>query len=154
SGGVGITAQQSVINAAFDYEVLEEGLNSEVINIDGNRSVVLRVIAHEPAEVQSLDVVRGEVEILLRQDKARQQAATLGESILAGVQGGSNIDGLLATQNLSWNQIDNIERSAPNLNPEITDLVFTMPRPEAGKTSVAGFSVSNGDYLVIELQSV
>lgn len=154
AGGVGIAAEQPVITAAFSPEVMDEGLNSEVISVDANRSVVLRVLMHEPAAVKSLDIVRGEVELLLRQDKARQQAATLGESLLEGLQGGDNIDGLLATQNLSWTQMDNIERSAQNLNPEITDLVFTMPRPEPGKTSVAGFSISNGDYLLVELQTV
>jgi peptidyl-prolyl cis-trans isomerase D len=154
TGGAGVTAEQAVITAAFSAEVMDDGLNSDVINVDADRSIVLRVLNHQPAEIKPLDVVRGEVEIVLRQDKARQQAAALGESFVTGLQGGSNIDGLLATQNLSWNQIDNIERVAPNLNPEITDLVFTMERPEQGETSIAGFSVSNGDYLVIELQTV
>lgn len=154
SGGVGVTALPGVIDAAFSVEVMEEGLNSEIINVDGNRSIVLRVVGHQDAEIRPLDVVRGEVEILLRQDKARQQAARLGESLLTSLQGGSNIDGLLSTQNLSWNQVDNIERAAPDVNPEIADIVFAMPRPEDGKSSLAGFSVSNGDYLLVELQSV
>jgi peptidyl-prolyl cis-trans isomerase D len=132
---------------------MEDGLNSEVFTL-GDRSVVLRVIDHQPAQIKALDVVRGEVEVAVRLDKAKAQAQALGESFINGMKSGDNIDGLLAAQNLTWAQTDSIERVTPTVNPEIIDGAFIMPRPAEGGTEVSGFSLSSGDYVVIELQGV
>lgn len=154
NGGVGIAAEAAVQTAAFSTEVMQDGLNSDVIALGTDRSVVLRVIDHQEAQIKSLEVVRGEVEGALRTEKARDQARTLGESFISALQGGGNIDGLLTAQNLAWTQSDPIERVAPSANPEIVDRVFTMARPADGMPQIAGFSLSNGDYVVIELQTV
>jgi peptidyl-prolyl cis-trans isomerase D len=143
-----------VRDAAFNIEVLEQELNSEVIAVDADRSVVLRVLEHTEAQIRPLDVVNGEVELLVRQEKAKQQAEALGKTFIDGLQTNGNIDGLLSTQGLSWNQVDSIERVAANVNPELTDKAFAMARPEVGKTTVDGFSLGNGDYAIIEVQSV
>lgn len=153
SGGSGIAAEAAVQDAAFTTEVMEDGLNSEVLTL-GDRSVVLRVIDHQPAQIKSLDIVRGEVEVGVRLEKAEAQAKALGESFINGMKNGDNIDGLLAAQNLTWLQVDAIERTVPTVNPEITDRAFTMPRPAEGRTEISGFSLGSGDYVVIELQSV
>jgi peptidyl-prolyl cis-trans isomerase D len=154
SGGAGIAAEMPVITAAFSTEVMEDGLNSEVLTIDPNRSIVLRALEHQPAQIRPLDVVRGEVEVSLRAQKAAEQAKKLGESYVSGLRNGDNIDGLLTLQNLGWNNVVDIERVAPNVDPEIVDKAFSMSRPAEGKTEVAGFSLNGGDYVVIELQSV
>lgn len=153
SGGIGITAEAPVLAAAFSTEVMDDGLNSEVLAIDANRSIVLRVLEHQPAQVRSLEVVRGEVEVSLRQQKATEKAQELGNTFVTGLQNGDNIDGLMTLQNIGWNNVVDIERVAANVDPEIVDKVFTMPKPVEGKPEVAGFSLSSGDYVVIELQS-
>ncbi|HTR00914.1 MAG TPA: SurA N-terminal domain-containing protein [Candidatus Acidoferrum sp.] len=154
SNGGGIAAEAAVREGAFKVEVKDQGLNSEVITLGTDRSVVLRVTNHQPAQVKPLEVVRGEVEVTLRQQKAAAQAKTLGESILDGVKKGASIDSLLATQKLTWVPLDNIERAEPKLNPEITNHVFAMARPETGKTAPDGFALRAGDYAVVELTSV
>ncbi len=154
SGGTGIAAAKPVITAAFSQEVMEKGLNSEVISVDDKTSVVLHVLEHQPAQVRPLDVVRGEVEVTLRQQKAKAQAKELGDSFLNAVKNGDNIDALLGAQHLGWTALENIERSEPKLNPEITDKVFTMDRPQDGKTILDGLAMQAGDYAVVELKNV
>jgi peptidyl-prolyl cis-trans isomerase D len=154
TSGVGIAAEQAVRDAAFGTEVLDQALNSEVINVDSNRSIVLRVQEHQPAQVRGLDVVTGEVELILRQEKAKAQAESLGKAFVEGMQNGGNVDGLLATQNLSWIQVDTIERVAPTVDPELTDKIFLLEKPAIGSTRVAGYALRSGDYAVIELQGV
>ncbi len=154
SGGVGITALSGVINAAFSTEVLEDQLNSELIALDASRSVVLRVVDHQPPTVRPLDEVKGEITILLQRERASEQAKAVGETIVSSMQGGANIDGLLTAQNLSWNQVDAVERTVAGANAEIADRVFTMPRPAEGATVIAGHTLSDGSYIVVELQNV
>ncbi len=154
AGGTGITALQGVIDAAFSSEVLENQLNSELVSLDASRSVVLRVVEHQLPEVRPLEEVRGEVTVLLQQEQAREQVKLIGETIVSSMQNGSNIDTLLAAQNTGWNQVDAIERNVAGANAEITDKVFTMARPAEGATLVTGHQLSDGSYLVIELQNV
>ncbi len=154
AGGVGVAALRGVIDAAFSEDVLENMLNSELVALDESRSVVLRVVDHQLPVVRPLDEVRGEIAVLLQLERAKEQVRLIGETIVSSMQGGSNIDGLLAAQNTTWNQVDAIERSVAGANPEITDKVFTMSRPAEGATAIAGFTLNDGSYIVIELQSV
>jgi peptidyl-prolyl cis-trans isomerase D len=154
SGGLGITALRGVIDAAFSEDVLENSLNSELIALDDSRSVVLRVVDHQLPAVRPLEEVSGEIAVLLRMDRAKEQVRLIGETIVSSMKGGSNIDGLLTAQNTSWNQVDAIERNVAGANPEITDKVFTMPRPAEGATEIAGYTLNDGSYIVIELQNV
>ncbi|MGV3592493.1 MAG: SurA N-terminal domain-containing protein [Gammaproteobacteria bacterium] len=154
SGGVGITALSGVINAAFSSEVLDEMLNSDLIALDDSRSIVLRVVDHQLPELRPLDEVRGEITVILQRERAKEQVREIGETIVSSMQNGANIDGLLEAQNTTWTQVDAIERNVVGANAEITDKVFTMPRPEEGATVVQGHTLSDGSYIVVELQNV
>jgi len=154
SGGVGIAASGNVINAAFSSEVLEERLNSELVQVDANRAVVIHVDEHRPAELRPLDEVRGEIEALLHSERRREQVRTIGEGFANSLQRGDNIDALLEAQGLSWEQFDNVERSAPNVHPEVMNAVFSADAPQDGQPVVKGVQLTNGDYVVFQLQSV
>lgn len=56
-GGEGITANRSVVQAAFSEEVLEEGANSTAIELDPETTVVLRVKEHRKPEQLPLEAV-------------------------------------------------------------------------------------------------
>lgn len=154
AGGTGITTVPAVINAAFGSDVLEEQLNSDLVQVDPNRSAVLRVVEHILPEIRPLTEVQAEIESLVLAEKASEQARLIGETIVGSLQTGDNIDGLLSAQGLSWNQVEASERSGLALDPEIIERVFTLERPAAGVAVVAGYSLANGDYAVIELQEV
>src|SRR5690606_31519975 len=55
SGGTGITARSNVIDASFSIDVLEDQLNSSLIAIDPNHSVVLRVVELRQQHIAPLD---------------------------------------------------------------------------------------------------
>ena len=154
SGGVGITALRGVIDAAFSSDVLENMLNSELVELDDSRSVVLRVVDHQLPEVRPLEEVRSEIVVLLQLERAKEQVQAIGETIVNSLQTGANIDGLLTAQNVTWNQVDGIERNVAGANAEITDKVFSMPRPAEGETVIQGHALNDGSYIVVELQDV
>lgn len=154
SGGTGITANSAVITASFGAEVLEEGLNSELVQLDADRSVVLRVLEHQLPEIRPLDEVKDEIAITLRLERMREQARQVGETIVASLQAGDNIDALLEAQGLSWSALEAVERSDPRVNPAIMERVFAMGAPDDADTRVEGFQLPTGEYVVVELQSV
>jgi len=154
SGGVGIAANSDVINTAFSPQVLLDGLNSDLISVTPSRSVVIRVLEHNQPRLQAMEDVRGEIEIMLQFEKIQEQTLSLGETIKSNYQNDQNIDSLLETQNLSWNQLNGLERSDQVLPPQLVNYIFEMSVPEDDGTVIDGLMLNSGEYVVIELQSV
>ena len=50
-----------LLDVAFSSELVEEGLNSDIIELD-DETVVARVAEHQPQRTQSLDEVREGIE--------------------------------------------------------------------------------------------
>jgi peptidyl-prolyl cis-trans isomerase D len=112
------------------------------------------VLEHRKPELQSFDDVQGEIEFRIQLDKIRERSVALGESVLSSMQEGLNIDTLLETQNLSWNQVDGLKRADQILPPELVQNIFELAPPEGDQSRVEGFELSTGEYVVVDLQSV
>ena len=154
SGGSGIAANRDVINAAFGSDVLLDGLNSNLISLTPSRSVVVRLLEHNQPELETLDDVREEIRIELQFEKVSERAAELGRTITSSLQNGGNIDTILEAQDLTWSQLNELERNSQQLPPELVDNVFGMSEPAADSVNVEGFQLASGAYVVVELQRV
>jgi peptidyl-prolyl cis-trans isomerase D len=91
SGDTKLAKNKAFIAAAFSDEVLVGGNNSDMVQIDSNTSLVLRVLDHKDASYKSLKLVRPEIiRSLKNQNRAKQEkkialkitgAITKGESL-------------------------------------------------------------------------
>ncbi len=147
-GGQGIAANRQVVQAAFSDEVLVDGANSSVIELDPDTSIALRVKEHlQPAAIPLADV-RDDIVEQLQQSLAAERAREKGEQLLADLRNGEQTDG-------QWQTIEAAGRSQEGVAPALLQQVFRMPRPaEQGKPSYAGVALSNGDYAVVRLNGV
>ncbi len=151
TGGEGIAALSSVINASFSEDVLEEGLNSDLINLDENTAIVLRVVDHRVQSLDPLDNVRdGILESILTQ-RMEEQTRLTGDSIVASLESGQNVDSLLTTLGLSWESFDGVKRDSNDVPPVVIEQVFSMAAPEEGSVSVRGFKLPGGEYAVAQV---
>jgi peptidyl-prolyl cis-trans isomerase D len=154
SGGSNrITGSSRVADAAFSSDVLEDRLNSDVIEVEEGLSVVIHLREHRPAELRPLDEVRSEIATLLRVERERVRTREIGEEILATLRDGGDVDALLETHELEWRQVEDVSREDPFVNPEIREAAFAV-RLDADAPSSLGRQLSNGAYVVVELQSV
>lgn len=154
SGGTGITARSNVIDASFSIDVLEDQLNSNLIAIDPNHSVVLRVVEHRQPHIAPLDEVRDEISTLLILDRMRQQARQLGETVVSALQSGEDADAMVEQLGMSWVDVEASERENFTVHPLLMQHVFTMLPPEAGGTRVAAFDIGDAAHVVVELRGV
>lgn len=154
SGGFDlVTSNSAVAVQAFSDDILVEGLNSEVIQLSDNSAVVIRLGEHRPATLRPLDEVRAEIAVLLRTQKEQEKAAEVGQRIIAELQQGNDAADIIAAEGLSWDQRQGVLRNQFDLNTEIISQAFAMASPEEG-VALQGRTLSNGAYVVIELQSV
>lgn len=153
-GGTGVAAQGKVVDAAFSPEVLEEGRNSEPLELDENRFVVVRVKEHKRATLRTLAEVRDEVVKAIKSARAKRLATERGEALMERLRGGEDRLALAQKEGLKWSEPEALAREEGKVDRAIVRSAFQLPRPGAGSASFGGVSLANGDYAVVALLSV
>lgn len=149
-----ITTNANVIAAAFADEVLVEGNNSDVVELGNDRALVLNINTHNEASLRPLEEVRGEIAAILRTELEKERAAALGEQLLSALRSGQSIDEELLANELQWIEQTNASRDQSGLNSEVMQNVFALSAPAEGESEFSGFALSNGTFIVVELQGV
>ena len=152
-GGADIFADPAVVEALFSDEVLLDGNNSEVIELDNTRAAVVRVEQFNESRIRPLEEVEAEITVLLRTEREREAAASLGGTVLAALESGDAVDALLDLNGLEWTEAEATVRNSFTVNPELIEHVFAMPRPE-GAPRYGGTVLANGTYVAVELTAV
>jgi len=147
-GGEGIAANRQVIQAAFSDEVLVDGANSSVIELDPNTTVVVRVKQHLEAKTLELDQVRDTIVQQLQRSKAAEKARSEGEELLAKLRDGQVVE-------RQWQVVEAATRNQEGVQPAVLQAVFRMPKPAAkDQPSYSGMSLANGDFVLLRLNGV
>ncbi|MCH7671894.1 MAG: peptidylprolyl isomerase [Proteobacteria bacterium] len=153
SGGSAIFSNQAVIAAAFSDDVLLDGNNSEVVELDSSKSVVLRVKQFNESSIRQLSDVEPEIAVLLRTQMERDAVQALGDEILGVIEAGTDLDEVLASNELEWIEEEAAARVAFNINRQILQQVFTMRAPRDGPERV-DITLDNSTFVLIELTQV
>jgi peptidyl-prolyl cis-trans isomerase D len=153
-GGQGLTANRQVIQAAFSAEVLEDGSNSGVIELDPNTAVVVRVKEHKKPERLALEQVADSIRTQLTEVRASEAAKAQGEELLAALQNGQTpASQALAGQ--AWSVVEATTRSQEGVDPVVLQALFRMPKPaDREQPTFSGVSLNNGDYVIVRLDGV
>jgi peptidyl-prolyl cis-trans isomerase D len=154
SSGGGVFANASVRNSAFTDDVLNQGLNSEVIEISPTHVVVLRLDEHRAAKAKPLEEVREQVSSVLREQKARAALQSRGSELLQVLQSGTSATELAAAQQLEVEEHIGIKRQGSEIDQVLVEFLFRMNRPDAGAPVSGGLLLPNGDYALIQLTEV
>ena len=150
-GGEGIAANRQVIQAAFSAEVLEDGSNSSVIELDPNTAVVVRVKEHKKPQRLALEQVAERILDQMTKVRASEAAKASGEELLNALRSGKTPDDQAST----WKVTEAATRNQEGVEPAVLQELFRMPKPsDAGKPTFAGVSLQNGDYVIVRLDGV
>nr|WP_298116557.1 SurA N-terminal domain-containing protein [uncultured Pseudomonas sp.] len=150
-GGEGIAANRQVIQAAFSAEVLEDGSNSSVIELDPNTAVVVRVKEHKKPQRLALEQVAESIREQLTKVRASEAAKASGEELLSALRSGKTP----ADKASTWKVTEAATRNQEGVEPAVLQELFRMPKPsDAGKPTFAGVSLQNGDYVIVRLDGV
>jgi peptidyl-prolyl cis-trans isomerase D len=143
----GVLSEPGVMSAAFSGDVLEEGYNSEVIELDQDRRMVLRIAEQRDATVLSLDEVRGEVEMSVAAEQQQQALLEEAQSLMADLREGEEAD-------IDWLEANDVSRQADTTVPQlIVQEAFRMPRPDDNGSVYRAVELPQG-VAVVALDSV
>ena len=153
AGGSGISAFPAVVKAAFSSEVVTDQYASEVLDLGDDRYLVLKLNEYIDARQQGLSEVHDRVIQLVTDQESKNQLAEQGGTLLARVIAGESVETVAKSESLDWQVVIDGTRRDTSTNAEIGRKVFSLPRPVTEST-VEGFYLSNGDFVVVSLTEV
>ncbi len=151
-GGDGILANPQVLEAAFSPLVLEDGNNSDLLELDADTALVLRVKQHERSEQIELEQVADEIENILLSQEARLLNKNKGDALLQQLQSGELEPKQI--ENANWRSFEAAERNLDALDEAVIAELFRMPKPESEANSFTGISLPDGRYFLLQLKGV
>jgi len=150
----GLFSNPALIEVAFSEEVKASGNNSEVIELEGDKYVVLRVRNHNVPQVKPLLSVRDEVVAAVAGEAARAAIAAESDATLVQLRSGLAMDQLASSQGYPLKVELGVDRRNTKVPPEVLRRIFELPPPEPDRTAIDFIMTPNGDAIIVELQRV
>lgn len=152
--GAGIVSEPGVISAAFSDEVLLEENNSELLELDDDHYMVLRVLDHLASFKSPLDEVREEIITRLKFEQARDRTRDQGEALLEELRQGKSKQELARELSLNWLTAPGVAQDDETVNRAVLRAAFSAGVPETDQPVYNGISLGTGDYALVIIHSV
>jgi peptidyl-prolyl cis-trans isomerase D len=153
--GTGVAAHDSVREALFSEDVLDNGNNSAAIEIGTDHIVVLRVLERHEAARQPLDAVREQISQLTKNEEARALAAARGKQLVADLQAGdATLASIAATESLEVQTTELITRNVSEPAAAVVAAAFAVRVPATDQPVHEGVLSASGDYIIVALEEV
>ena len=137
-----ISQNKLVIEAAFSPDVLRYGNNSELIQLEADKALILRVDQHQPRALLKLEQVKEQISKRILEIKATEAAKNFGENIIQHRAEESAV--------LNWQTLQSMTRDSDTEDSRINQLAFSIDNLKEYK----GLSLENGDFILVKLMNV
>lgn len=153
-GGSGIAQNRQVVNAAFADDVLKQGYNSPVLELAGDRAVVLRLLEHTPEQIQPLADVKAQIESQLVNQKQAQLLAQRAQELRAKISAGQPPQTLAEELGLEFKLHEGAERTTAGIDNAVLQKAFSLPRPADAEPVLDQAALPSGGVSIIGLRKV
>lgn len=144
-----------VINEIFSERLVDKngstGINSDVINVEGDRAFVVRVTEYKPEQIESLETVKPEIEALVKRQKANAVLKAEGDKLLAALKEDKG-ESALSEANVTFTAPETVSRVMPQT--PITGAAMAMAKPVDGKATYATARDAQDNLVIIQLDKV
>lgn len=152
SNAVGVLAERQVIAAAFSTDVLEEGNNSEVIELAPDHFIVVNVSEHQPPRAKDLSEIKESIVAELTRKASVERILSLAEEAVVELQTGKTYEELGQNLGYEWFVEQAVARNAVTTNREVLAKAFELTPTSTAVHHVE--ALSNGDVVIVQLKSV
>lgn len=143
-----------VLEAAFSDLVLQDNMNSDIIELNDSEALVLRLNTYQEANVKPLAEVQAQIKTMLVAQKATEKAQSTIKELLVQFKAGNDITEQLTKNYVSFTTKENVARYSADLDQSIIREAFVLPHPAEGIISASTVALSNGDLALVEVKTV
>ena len=146
TGGEGDFADPKVVRAAFSEVVTKEGLNSDPVELSRGRSLVLNLNKLLPSRQLALEEVRDDLLAQLKREASSSVALESARNAMTQVE---------SNNNLEWTIVKDLTRGQfGDLEKEIVETAFAMPKPEGDTKSYNVIQLVDGSAAIVSVDAV
>ncbi len=142
----------AVTEVAFSDELIQDRVNSDIIELGEESVAVIRVAEHEPQRTKSLEEVKDDITARLKAQKAQEAALTWAEQLVAEMREGNSVETQLAERDLEWQTAEGVTRNGGTLSRNMVDTLFVLSPDEGENIDVT--KTVQGNVAIIELLAV
>ena len=117
---------ESIRNTAFNDDILEQKVNSDIINLSGRRAIVIRRSGYKPVAELPLSEVSNKIsKILLQKAQLKKLNILLNDLEISSPK---QAEAIMKTHNWSWGaEIISSRDNNKDINPDLLLAVFNTP---------------------------
>ncbi|HEY4294348.1 SurA N-terminal domain-containing protein [Luteibacter sp.] len=154
-GGPGIPADPKFVVAAFADDVLNQGNNSSLVQVDKGDAVVMHLAKHNAAAPKALADVTDAVRQRILDERVDALAKKHADELVAELAKGGDVAALAKVPVRTLAGVDrNKLGSLTDVPPAILQQAFTLPHPADGKPSWTSVKTDNGAYALVAVDKV
>ncbi|WBA08009.1 peptidylprolyl isomerase [Salinivibrio kushneri] len=144
----GLMARPQIQQALDSYDVRENGLNSELIELSGEHAIVVRLDDVKPEKQLSFAEVKDQVRETLAAEKGQEQAKQTAGDLIAQLEQTGELTGSDYTFSapMTLNRVSQQQA--------VAELAFSLPQPESEASSYGVTQNREGDVVVVALDKV
>ncbi|MTC60166.1 peptidylprolyl isomerase [Providencia rustigianii] len=144
-----------VINEIFSERLIDKngatGINSDVINVEGDRAFVVRVTQYKAEMTEPFGQVKSEIATLVKRQKAFTQLKADGDKLITELKAGKGDEALKAA-GTQFGSVQTVSFIAPAT--DVTDVAMKMTPPIDGKPTYSIAYDKQDNLLVVQLDKV
>jgi peptidyl-prolyl cis-trans isomerase D len=149
----GMASNPKFVAAAFNPDIIN-GNNSDMISIDPQKLVVLRLQERIPATTKPFSEVKDKILLQLKEKEAQKLAAQFGQIALKEIKSGKSLSQIAATYQLPIESRQDVGRFASGVNPLILSAAFRLAKPVNKGLSANGLALPNGGFVILTVTEV
>jgi len=153
-GGEPFGANQAAIDAVFNQRILQDGEISDLVEIDANRSVVIRVTQYNEAARRSIDEVREQITASIKAERARavvQERVSQLRTALANGDDFAEAAQAVEADAMPYTVIDRVNK---DVDQRVLEAVFRAKKPTTDGPRVGTAMTMTGEDAVFSINAV
>lgn len=155
SSGNGLANNSEVRQAGFSDVVLKDGLNSDVIQLDEQKLVVVRLKQHQEEYVPEFDKVKEQIRSTLSKNRQKDASMQRAEATLKSLrQGELTLQALAEREQSTLQQPDAVKRTGSDLPAALVRKAFSLPKPVDDQAEFAMVAINGDQYALLKLDAV
>ena len=149
-----VLGNRLVLNQVFDQTFLNEGLNSEMIELSDLKSIVVHVKDYNAEATKPLADVFEQIQQQLEEQKSAVAAREFVESLIEKLNSGESVNAELSNKKVAFTSNITVERYSRDHDAQVIQRLFQLPKPKNNEIVRDYVVTAQGDFAVIELSKV
>ena len=150
--GAGPFAEQRVRDLAFASDVKDAGNNSDVIELSGQRFIVVRVNEVKPSQIAPFADVESQVRAEVAAAAEEEALAAIADQAESMLMAGESVESVSKELSLEWRVELSATRLASQLPRPVRDAAFTMPAGDPA--TLRTVTLPGEGYAIVQLARV